>query len=273
MSLMPHPAPRKRNHAPSKRPEFVTANVVFDNFANGLFDPPPPLLGWDPELKIRYPKDRSKPYRSIKWACRYRSTYHFASSKTTRTVGCESHNEFRMAYFLEVHPMITGFIEQPFQISWKDPEGNYHKHIPDFLAKFSVGNLLIEVKPDNALNDEALIARTKQLVQALSAQSEYKYVLITQSQLEGIPLENAKAIRLFPNLKLDTFELESFRMAFESSRTRLNLTALNRIKAISKIEDMEEKLHAMIRNGYLRFDMDRQFDTNTELAWVKGKLA
>lgn len=267
---MPHPAPRKRNHSSIKQSQFVSANIVFDSFSNGLLDPPPPLLSWDPNLEIRHPEDRSQPYRLIRRVCRYRSTYHFASFKTNRTVGCESHIEFKLAHFLEVHPMVTGFIEQPFQISWRDPEGIYHKHIPDFLAKFRFGNLLIEVKPDNALNNHALIERTKQLVQVVSAHSKYKYVLITKSQLEGIPFENAKVIRTFPDLKLNMFEVESFRMAFESSQTPLSIDAFSRIEALSKIKDMEVKLLAMIRYGYLRFDMHKRFDHRTELVWVKG---
>lgn len=266
MSLMPIPAPRKRRRKPpsnSKLPSALELLNVVSTTPLGLVSP---FMTWAADLKTEYPPEGQVTYRNLRRQVRHRIIYNVASLKNQRMVACESFNEQKLAYLLEAHPHVKAYVEQPFILKWKDASGIRHKHIPDFLVKMKNGEqLVIEVKPDNALDDMQLVERTKLLSQILPAYESKRYVLVTSSQIELNALENARTIKRFSYVRVDDFEVETIRVKFSDTSKPMTFEILVEIAGIPMAGD---KIKSLIRVGMLGFDMNRPFNSETVLSWI-----
>lgn len=263
---MPHPARRKRKE-PLKG--LVSAQFLLDFFAN-LKQPLQRCdLGWQADLRIHWPERPNEPYRDIRRVVKYKTTYYLSSHKNKRTVACESNLEFLMATLLEANPQVTSFIEQPFLVTWKDQAGIHHKHIPDFLARFRNGmRLLIEVKPDSALNELEINERTQLIQSEFSRDSKFHYVMIIESQILGTTLENAKAVLRYPRIDVNPHEIEALRVAFSGAITPPSIESLCNSHSLNNLRDLESKILGLIRLGYINFDMEFPFNSRSPLFWI-----
>lgn len=264
---MPHPARRKRKEPSTKG--LVSAQFLLDFFANLNQSLRRCDLGWEPDLRIHWPKQPNEPYRDIRKVVKYKTTYGLSSYKNKRSIGCESYLEFLMATLLEANPHVTSFIEQPFLVTWKDQAGIHHKHIPDFLARFRNGmSLLIEVKPDTALNKLEINERTQLLQSAFSRDSKFHYVMIIESQILGTTLENAKAVLRYPRIDVNPHEIEALRVAFSGAITPPSIESLCNLHSLNNLRDLESKILGLIRHGYIKFDMEFPLNSRSPLFWI-----
>ena len=266
VSLMPIPAPRSKRRQSFRKSTLPSALELLNAVSSTSLGLVSPFMEWPADLNVEYPPVGEKTYRNLNRQVRHRIIYSLASQKNQRMVACESYNEQKMAYLLEAHPSVKAYVEQPFLLTWKDISGMRHKHVPDFLVTMRSGDqLVIEVKPDNALDDIKLIERTKLLNQLMPAFISKRYALVVASQIEGIALENAQVIKRMENTNVDRIEVEAIRRAFYDTKSPISIRALSNIVGIS---ETAIKVRSLIRAGVIGFDMNRRFDDQTVLFWI-----
>jgi len=57
---------------------------------------------------------------------------HTVTSKTQRTIQCESFNEFKLVLCLDRDPTVADYLSQPEIIHYLDEQGRQHRYTPDF---------------------------------------------------------------------------------------------------------------------------------------------
>lgn len=270
MSLMPHPAPRKRRFT-TKSNNFLNAFLILDTLAANEKSISPPFTEWNTEFHIKYSPKLGTPYRLIRKKIKQKRTEYFASAKNKRMVACESFNEFMFSTVLEAHPEVMSYLEQPFEINWKDSSNYHHKHIPDFLITFKDGKkIVVEVKSDSALNDIETVTRTKLMGVLVPAYASMDYLLITTSQILGHSYDNAKIIDRFENIQIDPLEFEAIRHLFARHEHSVSTDNLL-INQKSPIQNLEIKINTLIRQGWITFDTQSPLVSSTELFWIGSK--
>ncbi|MDO9204064.1 TnsA endonuclease N-terminal domain-containing protein [Methylotenera sp.] len=212
--------------------------------------------------------DNDTRVRNLKKNCAYRIIDLYPSAKNGMMIQCESNIERKFVHLLEFHPGVIAFKEQPCIIKWVDRDGYDHSHIPDFRIEFRNGNILIvEIKPDKALNDSDLKNRTEILSYGLSKKFGYQYLVIMESQLDQIALLNADKIRRFPNEKIPSFEYEVARRIFEKSLTPLSMDGIQSMQVMPVLKRFSHTVKILIRRGDVIFDMSQPFNEKTILKW------
>lgn len=198
--------------------------------------------------------------RNLTRQCPHSIIYGLASAKNSRTVEAQSFNEFNMAHILEAHPCVTSYIEQPFIITWIDKAGIHHKHIPDFSVTLKTGSkLVIEVKPDSALNKIEIIERAQFFSKYLPISHSMTYLLIVTSQIEGQELENARIINGYHLLNLSRLETFQIRKVFNEQKIPLNLKLIDTTEDDSSIKNLGIKVRSLIRKGVVSLDFKKPF--------------
>lgn len=206
--------------------------------------------------------------RNLKKNCAYRIIDLYPSTKNGMTIHCESYIERNFAHYLEFHPEVIAYKEQPCIIKWVDQEGIHHSHTPDFRIEFRNGNIMIvEVKADQALNDSDLIIRTEILSREIKIKYGYQYLLIVESQLEGVVLLNADLIRQYPKGNIPSFEYEVARRIFECARTPLCMDDIKSMAVEPVLKRFSQTVKTLIRRGVVTFDMTIPLNDKTLLKW------
>jgi hypothetical protein len=193
----------------------------------------------------------------------YRMTGKFPSDKAGRMVQWESRIELDALRVLETHPAVKSFREQPALVRWTDAEAE-RRHYPDLKVDlYGAAPLLVEVKSDKEAHERAIQERTKFLSAELRKYG-LRYLLVTSSQVSGIPQDNAQYILKHAAKKLDPTAAENIRRALFTPMTLANLEAElgEQIRAI---------VIALIRRGDIIFDAGKKLCGATELSWGKGK--
>jgi hypothetical protein len=82
---------------------------------------------------------------------------------TGEHVGFESWLERDQVMLLDFDRDVVGVSSQPFWLSWRDPAGASHRHVPDYFARRRDGSaVVIDVRPDDRVRpqDETVFAAT-----------------------------------------------------------------------------------------------------------------
>lgn len=211
-------------------------------------------LDWVP------PQERS---RKVVKRSNFRMTGKFPSRKIGRMVQWESRLELDAIRVLETHPTVLTYREQPAILTWSEP-GVFHRHYPDLHVTLrNSAQLLIEIKSDRDAMHESIRARTNYLVLELRKLG-ISYLVVSASQLNGVPQENAKHILKHATRKLDIATQERVRLALRSPET------LTRVDALLGVS-YRSALLELIRNGRVLFDATQTLCGTTVLTWNEGK--
>src|SRR5260221_14514524 len=86
------------------------------------------------------------------------SLRHTLTSKTGRTIQCESFNEYKLVLCLERDKTVKDYLSQPEVLHYVTKDGKAHRYTPDF--KVWRGDDRIEIKAETV--DERANTRTRQ---------------------------------------------------------------------------------------------------------------
>ena len=133
----------------------------------------------------------------------------FYSNRLRRLVQFDSMLERDFILILDLHPSVRWFAEQPMRIPWVDEAGARQTYVPDFRITFRGGVFLgrqtrrpwlVETKYRGDLLENW--ERIKPKVRAgfgEAAQRRLTFHIVTETDISGHPLENAKFLRKFVN--------------------------------------------------------------------------
>jgi hypothetical protein len=205
------------------------------------------------------PQERS---RKVVKRSNFRMTGKFPSRKIGRMVQWESRLELDAIRVLETHPTVLAYREQPATLTWSD-WGVFHRHYPDLHVNLrNSAQLLIEIKSDRDALHESIQARTNYLVPELRKHGIF-YLVVSGSQLKGVPQENAKHILKHATRKLDPATQERIRVALRFPETLKHLDALLGASYRSAILEL-------IRTGRVLFDATQILCGTTVVTWNEG---
>lgn len=266
MSLMPR-AFIKKKPKELRRNGLPSAWIVIDEASKMSIGMPLPIEAAQRLIKLIQPEN-GLPIRNLLEECPHMKIYGVPSIKNDRILRGQSSIESSMLHLLEVHPAVSGFVEQPFAMSWQDFTGVYHKHIPDFFVRLRNGlKLAIEVKPDSALNNLEIQERTLFFSRNLPACHSMLYLLIVESQIKGQEDENARIIDKYEFIKISDADFYEIEQIFRRYPCDLNLKVIDVMHSKSHISKLREKVRMLIRNGVIGLDMEKPFTKQSPLFW------
>lgn len=206
--------------------------------------------------------------RNLTRECPHAIIYGLASAKNSRTVEAQSFNEFNMAHILEAHPCVTSYTEQPFIITWIDKAGIHHKHIPDFSVSLKKGiKLVVEVKPDSALNNYEITERTQFISKYLPISHSMIYLLVVTSQIEGQEVENARIVNGYHPVNVSEVETLQIREMLKKLNYQSCLKLIDTSEEDSSIKNLGIKIRSLIRKGVVSLDFKKPFTDLSPLYW------
>ncbi|WP_420429590.1 Tn7 transposase TnsA N-terminal domain-containing protein [Kordiimonas sp.] len=183
--------------------------------------------------------------------------YH-ASRKNGALVPWESQVERGYFQWLEVDPRIVSFRSQPKTFKWTD-----FRYTPDALVETREGSFFAEVKPDEALEDDVVMARLEEISRRLRAENiEFKLAL--RSEIFQEPLRG-NVVRLMRETKrpLDTKLVRRIFSFIGHNRCQLGMLAHH-------VCDGEiSPVLRCVAQGYLSLNLNQQITPETFLTAIK----
>lgn len=194
-----------------------------------------------------------------------RSSKHFRgkfpSRKCGRTVHWESLGERNAALWLEYHPAVTSYREQPVVETYYDAMLEPRRYIPDFEVILRNGVVIhIEVKPAKRLLRRNLREKYELIAQHY-ARAGRRFRLLTETELQKEPMcTNVRRLREFSKHPLLQPEAQAqlavlgnaASWGFDEAAEKIGTTTLLRLVA----------------NGYLYVNLDVPMDRNCQV-WTK----
>ncbi len=120
----------------------------------------------------------------------------FPSRKSGRPVEYESQIERDMIYRLEACPFVQSYRAQPSRCNYFH-EGAFRTYVPDFHVQTKLGEFLVEVKPDDVLNDPDEISRLRSIAKMFRSRGT-RFRLFLEAEIRRRPyLQNAELVNRY----------------------------------------------------------------------------
>ncbi|KII76613.1 TnsA endonuclease N-terminal domain-containing protein [Vibrio renipiscarius] len=164
---------------------------------------------------------------------RGKNIHRFASVKMGHRVSVESTLEFDACFHFDFVKSITRFCSQPIKYTYV-LDGKKHKYVPDFLAEFDTGELILyEVKSDFEVS-KSDFKREFEAKRLAAKRLGVELELIEESQIRVAPLlNNLKLIHRYAS-RSDLTEIQQLVLSIFRRFGSLNVNTLISKTGISK---------------------------------------
>lgn len=222
------------------------------------------MIGSAPARKI--PKN----YRNL--------TGKWFSNKADKLVAFESSLERDFIIMQDIDPSVSSVVEQPVRIIYKDDAGRERSYVPDFQLAYNSNqqlSTLFEVKYRADLFENWSIYKPKFKAALSFAKSHgLKFKLITEREISGVVLENAKFLSNYLNdyfLDEDDLHLEWVSL-IESTIQKLGSCTVEQLIAVIannkwKRAEAIAQIWRLIALNDIHADLQQPLNLNTEIWW------
>lgn len=136
----------------------------------------------------------------------YRSlSGNFFSIKNNKVVQFESSLERDFVYTLEMDHNVISFLEQPFTITYRDPNNKIRRYTPDFLYNIAgLKSVVIEIKYQEDLRQNSDIYTSKfDAAKVFCEENSYEFKVLTENDIRNDYLLNCKFLYSYKSHKVD----------------------------------------------------------------------
>lgn len=175
----------------------------------------------------------------------------FPSLKMNTAIWWESQLERDYIYLLEIDPDVLSYQGQPFTITY-DSLDKRRKYTPDFLLERKGSRQIVEVKPDNKVEE---FQNTRRFQQAANFCSAYnlEFVVLTEKTIRVQPrLDNIKLLHRYARVALSWHNYIDCSEYFRSVETSSLLEAEKNLKAKGVTRNY---LLRLLWSGFLSTDL------------------
>lgn len=175
----------------------------------------------------------------------------FPSLKMNTAIWWESQLERDYIYLLEIDPDVLSYQGQPFTITY-DSLDKRRKYTPDFLLERKGSRQIVEVKPDNKVEE---FQNTRRFQQAANFCSAYnlEFVVVTEKTIRVQPrLDNIKLLHRYARVALSWHNYIDCSEYFRSVETSSLLEAEKNLKAKGVTRNY---LLRLLWSGFLSTDL------------------
>ncbi len=154
----------------------------------------------------------------------------FPSLKMNTAIWWESQLERDYIYLLEIDPDVLSYQGQPFTITY-DSLDKRRKYTPDFLLERKGSRQIVEVKPDNKVEEFQNTRRFQQAANFCKA-NNLEFVVVTEKTIRVQPrLDNIKLLHRYARVALSWHNYIDCSEYFRSVETSSLLEAEKNLKA------------------------------------------
>ena len=244
-----------------EEPQFPSLSILLRIISNrhGVFS----IINDGSDVLGIHFDDTGAPVRKVVRRSNYRQSYQLFSKKTQKTMSCESLIECKGCYILETAPEVKSYQMQPAVISYI-LEGVGHIHVPDALVEFVNGTrCFVEFKPESGLDDEELITRTELLRSNLPTYG-YGYLVVSDDQVSGNPLHNAKLLFHLQKSKIPEITLIHIQAVLNSKKR----TTIGELLTVFDDESLTQKyIYMLMLDGRIGYDNEKLITKESEIYW------